>query len=49
MESLLAASKYRIYPDFGKKRKGHIVLQGHTDAAWFRNLKIRKIKEEGTA
>lgn len=44
IESLLAASKYRIYPDFAKKRKGHIVLQDHTDAAWFRNIKIREIK-----
>ncbi len=46
MESLLAASKYRIYPDFGKKRKGHIVIQDHTDAAWFRNIKIREIKTD---
>lgn len=44
MESLLAASKYRIFPDFAKKRKGHIVLQDHTDAAWFRSIKIREIK-----
>lgn len=44
MESLLAASKYRVYPDFTKKRKGHIVLQDHTDAAWYRNIKIRELK-----
>ncbi|MGD2245213.1 MAG: DUF1080 domain-containing protein [Candidatus Aminicenantes bacterium] len=44
MESLLAASKYRVYPDFAKRRKGHIVLQDHTDAAWFRSIKIREIK-----
>ncbi len=44
MESLLAASKYRIYPDFARKRKGHIVLQDHTDAAWYRNIKIRELK-----
>jgi hypothetical protein len=44
MESLLAASKYRIYPDFAKKRKGHIVLQDHADTAWYRNIKIRELK-----
>ncbi len=44
MEGFLAASKYRIYPEFAKKRKGHIVLQDHTDAAWFRSIKIREIK-----
>ena len=44
IDSRLAASKYKIYPDFAKKRKGHIVLQDHTDNAWFRNLKIREFK-----
>ena len=43
MDELLAASKYRSIPDFAKKRKGHIILQDHTDAVWFRNIKIRKI------
>lgn len=42
MEELLAASKYRSIPDFAKKRKGHIVLQDHTDTVWFRNIKIRE-------
>jgi hypothetical protein len=42
MEELLAASKYRVYPDFSAKRSGHIVIQDHTDAAWYRNLKIRE-------
>jgi len=44
MESLLAASKYRNIPGFAMKRKGHIVLQDHTDEVWFRNIKIREIK-----
>ena len=41
MDSLLAASKYRSIPGFGDKRKGHIVLQDHGDAVWYRNIKIR--------
>ncbi len=44
MEKLLAASKYKTIPDFAKKRKGHIVLQDHTDAVWYRNIKIRIIE-----
>ncbi len=41
METLISASKYKDIPDFAQKRRGHIVLQDHTDAVWFRNLKIR--------
>lgn len=44
MDALLAASKYRDIPGFAKKRKGHIILQDHTDAVWYRNIKIREIK-----
>jgi hypothetical protein len=40
LADLLAKSKYRDIPHFAEKRKGHIVLQDHTDAAWFRNIKI---------
>jgi len=42
MEKRLKASKYHIYEDFGLKRRGHIVIQDHTDAAWYRNIKIRE-------
>lgn len=41
MDALIAASKYKDITDFAKKRRGHIVLQDHTDAVWFRNIKIR--------
>lgn len=44
LDSLYRNSKYRNFPDFHKKRKGHIVLQNHKDEAWFRNIKIREIK-----
>jgi len=44
MDALLAASKYRDIPGFSEKRKGHIVLQDHTDVVWYRNIKIRKIE-----
>jgi len=46
MNERLAASKYRDIADFAKKRRGHIVLQDHGDAVWFRNIKIRKLPPE---
>ncbi len=39
----LQASKYKSIPHFADQRKGHIVLQDHADAAWFRSLKIRML------
>lgn len=43
MDSLLAASKYDVIDGFADRRNGHIVLQDHNDAAWFRNIKIREL------
>lgn len=43
-KALVAKSKYKDYESFADKRSGHIVIQDHTSAAWFRNIKIRKIK-----
>ncbi len=43
-KALMAKSKYKDYEGFADKRSGHIVIQDHTSAAWFRNIKIRKIK-----
>jgi len=37
-------SKYVDIPGFLEKQNGHIVLQNHKDDAWFRIIKIRKIK-----
>lgn len=45
MDAFVAGSKYKNITDFAKKRKGHIVLQDHTDAVWFRNIKIRIIEQ----
>jgi hypothetical protein len=42
MEELVAASKYRDIPGFAEKRRGHIVLQEHGSAVWFRNIRIRE-------
>jgi len=41
MQSSVASSKYKTIPGFATRRTGHIVLQDHGDAVWYRNLKIR--------
>lgn len=46
MEALVAASKYRDIPGFAEKRRGHIVLQDHGDAVWFRNIRIKEYQPE---
>ena len=43
MDSLLAASKYKAIPEFGQKRRGHIVLQDHGDEVYFRDIKVRPL------
>jgi cytochrome c len=40
---MIANSKFKEMPDFGKAKKGHIVLQDHGDNVWYRNLRIRKL------
>lgn len=43
-DEMVANSKFKTMPDFGKALKGHIALQDHGDAVWFRNIKIRELK-----
>ncbi len=40
----IAASKFKDTKGFGETAKGHILLQDHGDAVWFRNIKIRTLK-----
>lgn len=46
MDKLIQGSKYREIPGFAQKRKGHIVLQDHANAVWFRNIKIRILNSD---
>lgn len=39
----VAASKFKIYPGFGKAPKGRIGLQDHGDYVAFRNIRIRRL------
>jgi hypothetical protein len=43
-DAMVAKSKFNTMPGFGKALKGHIALQDHGDAVWFRNIKIRELK-----
>jgi Domain of Unknown Function (DUF1080) len=41
---MVANSKFKTMPDFGKALKGRIALQDHGDQVWFRNIKIKVLK-----
>ena len=43
-EARVKSSKFAMYPNFGRAKKGHIGLQGdHSGALAFRNIRVREI------
>lgn len=39
-------TKFKKYPGFGKKIRGHILLTDHNDPCWYRNIKIRVLSSK---
>ncbi len=42
-DQMVAKSKFKDMPGFGKYQEGKIALQDHGDEIWFRNIQIKKL------
>lgn len=41
--TLIAGSKFKDMPEFGRLKSGRIGLQDHGDSVWFRNIQIKRL------
>lgn len=42
-KEMIAKSKFKDMPLFGKSMKGHLALQDHGNKVWYRNIKIKQL------
>ena len=42
-KTILAESKYHVFPGYGHAKSGYLLLQDHGFPVWFRNIKIREM------
>ena len=40
-DELIAGTKFKAYPDFGRAERGHIGFQDHGQVAYFKNIRIK--------
>jgi hypothetical protein len=42
-DEMVSKSKFSKMPGFAKSKSGHIDLQDHGNAVWFRNIRIKTL------
>lgn len=43
LNTMIAKTKFKDWPQFAKNETGYIVLQNHGGEVWYRNIRIRKL------
>jgi uncharacterized protein len=44
-KAMIRASKFKTMPEFGTYSSGHIALQDHGNAVWYRSIRIKEFKD----